>query len=262
MQATINGITLHYEDRGQGLPVLLIHAFPLSGMIWQPQVTALENDYRFIVPDLRGFGASSAPVGPYPMETYADDMVALLDTLGIEQAVLGGVSMGGYIIFAFLRRYAERVRALVLADTRSAADTEEIRAGRETNAQLAETEGASAMADVMLPKLLSPAASLELQAHVRSIIERNTPQGIAGALRGMGMRSAADDLLPSIHVPTLIVCGQEDTLTTPAEMKTMHTALPGSQFVEIAGAGHIANLEQPDAFTQVLDTFLKGLAQA
>ncbi len=262
MEATVNGIKLHYEEHGQGVPVMLVHAFPLSGVMWQTQCAALEGNYRCIVPDMRGFGRSDMPPGPITMEQCADDLAGLLDVLGIERVVLGGLSMGGYIAFAFLRRYAGRVRALVLADTRTAADTEEGRAGRETNAQIAETQGASAIADMMIPILLSPTAPPALQAQMRSMIEDNQPQGIAAALRGMALRPDSADLLPHIQVPTLIVCGQEDTLTTPAEMRTMHAAIPGSQFVEIAGAGHAANLEQPEAFNKALLVFLAGLPAA
>jgi pimeloyl-ACP methyl ester carboxylesterase len=259
MQAQLNGITLHYTDQGQGTPVLLAHAFPLAGRMWQHQIDALAGDYRLIVPDLRGFGASDAPAGPYRMEQYADDLAALLDALSLPQVVLGGLSMGGYIAFAFLRRHAARLRGLVLADTRATPDSDQAREGRETNAQLAENEGAAAIADKMLPNLLAPAASDEVKATVRGIIESNPPQGIAGALRGMGLRPDSSDLLASIQVPTLLLVGDQDGLTSPEEMRGMQSAIPNSRLVEIPGAGHLAALENPAAFNSALREFLQQL---
>lgn len=258
-QVKVNGITLNYTDRGQGPAVLLVHAFPLSGVMWQSQIDALADRFRVIAPDLRGFGGSDAPTGPYPMETFAADLAGLLDTLGIEQVVLGGLSMGGYIAFAFWRNYPARVRALILADTRANPDNAEGKATRETNAQLAETQGASAIADQMLPKLLAPNAPPALQSHVRSIIERNSPQGIAGALRGMALRPDATDLLTRIHVPTLFLVGAVDTLTTPDVMREMQAAVPNSRLVEIPGAAHVANLENPTAFNIALAEFLREM---
>lgn len=259
MLTHVHNITLHYEDQGQGVAILLIHAFPLSSAMWQPQIAALTPQFRVIAPDLRGFGASDVPPGPYAMDLFAADLAGLLDTLGIEQVILGGLSMGGYIAFAFMRHYPDRVRALILANTRASADTSDARAGRETNAQLVEQQGAGAIADKMLPTLLGANATPELRAHVRSIIERNQPQGIAAALRGMALRPDSTDLLSQINVPTLFIGGSEDTLTTPAVLREMHSAVVGSQMVELPGAGHLSNLEQPDAFNTALLTFLHAL---
>ncbi len=259
MHAHINGIQLVYEDRGLGTPIVLIHGFPFRGAMWQPQVAGLVEQYRVIVPDLRGFGDSEVPPGTYTMDVFADDIAGLLDELGIEQAIIGGLSMGGYIAFAFLRRYAERVRGLVLADTRALPDTEEGRAGREVNVRLVESNGPGALADKVLPNLLAPAAPMELHAQVRGFIEQTQPQGIIGALRGMAQRPDSSDLLPTITVPTLVVVGSDDILSPPEEMRTLHNATPGSRFVVIPGAGHLAPLEQPDAFNAALHDFLAPL---
>jgi pimeloyl-ACP methyl ester carboxylesterase len=258
MEAQINGITLHYDDQGQGTPLLLVHAFPMNSALWQPQLEALAGEARVIVPDLRGFGASEVPNGPYTMETFADDLAALLDQLQIEQVVLAGVSMGGYIAFAFWRRYASRVRALVLSDTRATADGDEARAGRESNAQLAETQGARVIADMMLPNLLSPTATTEVQNRVRDIIVSNQPYGIASALRGMALRPDSSDLLPSINVPTLLLVGSEDGLTSPDEMRGLQQGIAGSRLVEIPGAGHLPNFENAEEFTAALREFVRG----
>ncbi len=259
MQATVNGITLNYEDRGQGLPLLLIHGFPLSNAMWQQQIEALSASYRVIAPDLRGFGTSDITPGPYPMETFANDLVALLDTLAIEQAVLCGLSMGGYISFAFLRDYAERIRGLILCDTRARDDSDEGKATRETNAQLVEREGANAIADRMLPNLLSPNAPQERHDMLRAIIAGNSPQAIAAALRGMGMRPDSSDLLPTITVPTLLVVGEEDALSPPSEMRELQQHIPDCELAVIPAAGHVANLDNPQAFNEAVSGFLAKL---
>jgi pimeloyl-ACP methyl ester carboxylesterase len=262
METIVNGVRLFYEDRGQGPAMLFVHGFPLNSAMWQPQIEYLssaQSAYRVIVPDLRGFGASAVPEGPYLMETFADDLAALLDTLGLNQVVLGGLSMGGYIAFACMRRYAERVRALVLCDTRSAADSAEAQAGRETNAQLVEREGVGALVDKMLPALLAPQASGDVQSYVRAIALRNDPKGIAGALRGMARRADATDLLPQIRVPTLIVVGAQDSLTPPDVAHAMQSSIPNSWVVEIPAAGHVPPLENPTAFNAALRAFLSQI---
>lgn len=259
METQVQGITLHYEEHGQGLAIVFVHAFPLNSQMWNPQISALAPDFRLIIPDLRGFGTSEVPAGPYTMEIFADDLAALLDQLEISQAVICGLSMGGYIAFAFLRRHAERVRALVLADTRATADIEPARVTREANAQLAETHGARAIADQMLVSLLTTDASQELRAHVRSIIEHNNPNGIAGALRGMALRSDSTELFSQIKVPTLLLVGDQDSLTPPSEMQSMREAIAHSDMIVIPGAGHISNLENPTAFNVALRDFLRRL---
>jgi 3-oxoadipate enol-lactonase len=259
MEATINGITINYADEGSGLPILLLHAFPLSHALWQPQVAALRERYRLITPDLRGFGASDVPKGPYTMELLADDAAALLDHLKLEQVVVGGLSMGGYISLAFWRRHADRVRGLVLGDTRAGPDNEEGRMKREANAQLAEQQGTAAIAEQMLPALVAPGTSAELRAHLQAIITGNHPRGIAAALRGMALRADSHPTLATISVPTLIIVGEQDGLTPPAEAEQMHAAIAGSRLTTIAGAGHLASIEQPAAFTAALAAFLETL---
>ncbi|MCG8347773.1 MAG: alpha/beta hydrolase [Chloroflexales bacterium] len=259
METIVNGVRLFYEDRGQGPAVLFVHGFPLNSAMWQPQIeylSSVQSAYRVIVPDLRGFGASDVPEGPYLMETFADDLASLLDTLGLDQVVLGGLSMGGYIAFAFMRRYAERVRALILCDTRPTVDSHEAQASRETNAQLAEREGVGLLLDKMLPALLAPQVSGEVQSQVRTIALRNDPKGIAGALRGMAQRADATDLLPQIRVPTLIIVGAQDSLTPPDVAHAMQSSIPNSRVVEIPSAGHVPPLENPAAFNKALAAFL------
>lgn len=262
MEAPINDIRLSYRTQGQGVPVLLVHGFPLSGEVWQQQIEALHDTFQIIAPDLRGFGRSEVSEGPSRMETFASDLAALLDTLNINQVVIGGVSMGGYITFAFLRHYPERVRGLILANTRATPDTDEARANRETTAQMVEAQGAGAIAEKMLPNLLAPSEARSSDRHtlLRSIIERNAPAGIAAALRGMALRPDSSDLLPHITVPTLVIAGDQDVLTPPSEMHRLHAAIPESRLVELAGAGHVSNIDQPERFNAALRDFLGGLA--
>ncbi len=262
MDAHMNGIRMAYEDRGAGPALLLVHSFPTRGAMWQEQVAALEADYRLLVPDVRGFGKSDVPPGPSTMEQYADDMAALLDVAGVEQAVVAGLSMGGYIAMALLRRHAARVRALVLADTRATPDTPEKREQRETDARLVERTGAAALAASMVPNLLAPGASSAVRARLRSLIEGNDPHGMAGALRGMALREDSTALLAAAGqngVPVLLVVGSQDALSPPAEMRGLQRSIPGSRLVEIADAGHMTNIEQPAAFTAALREFLAVL---
>jgi 3-oxoadipate enol-lactonase len=256
MHASINGIQLAYEDVGVGEAVVLLHAFPLRGSMWQPQIELLQANHRVIVPDLRGFGASGLGNGPVTMDQFAADVLALCDHLGVDEFTLGGLSMGGYIAFALLRAAPERVTALILADTKAGADTPEAQVVREGNAKLAEEQGALAIAEKMLPSLVAPHASAELRTSLRQIIAANQPQGIAGALRGMAVRPDSFETLRATQIPALILVGSADGLTPPAEAHKMQDALRGSRLIEIPGAGHLSNLEQPIAFNTALKVFL------
>jgi pimeloyl-ACP methyl ester carboxylesterase len=253
---TINGVQLAYHDEGSGAPLLLIHAFPLHSLMWKPQIVALSSRRRVIAPDLRGFGASALGEAPTSLDQYADDLVALLDQLGIERVAVCGLSMGGYIAFSMLRRHRARIGALILADTRAGADTDEARQARETNARLAEQHGAGALADQMLPKLLAPAASDSLRDDVRRIIGSNDGHGAAAALRCMAARPDSTPLLSSIDIPTLIIVGAEDALTPPSEAHAMHAAIRNSQLVEIPRVAHLSNMEAEAAFSEAIDQFL------
>ena len=256
--AQVNGIELAYRDEGQGAPIVLIHAFPLSSAMWEDQIDALATRFRVIAPDLRGFGATARGAGAAGLDQYADDLAGLLDHLKIEKATVAGLSMGGYISFALLRRHRARIERLILADTRAGADSEEAKQGRESNARLAEAEGAGAIAEQMLPKLLSASAPAAVRDEVRKIISANDRAGIAAALRAMAARPDSTPLLAAIDLPTLIVVGGEDALTPPSEARALRDAIAGSRLVEIAGAGHLANLEAPDTFSAAVEEFLAG----
>ncbi len=257
--ANLDGVQISYRDAGTGPVLLLIHAFPLSGAMWDAQIASLSRTHRVIVPDLRGFGASPVVAGTSNLDQYADDLAGLLDHLGLaaEMAAIGGLSMGGYIAFAFLRRHPGRVKALILADTRAPADTEEAKQGREKTARLVEEKGPGVLADQMMSKLLTANAPEDLRAKVRRMIEDNDRAGVSAALRAMAARPDATRQLGGIKVPTLVIVGREDALTPSADARTMHEAISGSRLVEIPGVGHLSNLEAPELFTIALSDFLK-----
>jgi pimeloyl-ACP methyl ester carboxylesterase len=275
MKASINSVDIAYDDHGMGTPVLFLHAFPLNRTIWTDQINGLlsERHYRLVALDWRGFGDSRGGACPRPpeaspdpyvndvltMELLADDVAGLMDTLGMEQAVLCGLSMGGYVTFAFLRKYPQRVRGLILADTRPGTDTDEVKAGREQMALLALSQGTEAVADVLIPRQLSDYTRQHhplVEQSVRHMINAATPQGIAAASRGMALRADSSDLLSSISCPTLVIVGEKDALTPPVVAREYAARIPGSQFATIPDAGHLSSLEQPEAFLAVVRNFL------
>ena len=246
---------LHFRDVGSGPPVVLLHAFPLLGEMFDPQWSALAGRARFIVPDLRGFGGSGTGAGPSEMGAMADDVLALLDHLGVDSAVVGGVSMGGYASLALLRNDPGRVRALILADTQTAADDAEARVRRETSAQEVLAKGSTALLP-SVARLLGPSASPELRARVSAWITAQSPEGLAAAQQGMALRPDARDILARFGGPVLVLVGRDDVLTPPAKARAMAELVPGAELVEIPAAGHLANLEQPEAFNAALGRFL------
>jgi 3-oxoadipate enol-lactonase len=264
MKTQIHGMTIGYNDRGAGMPLVFLHAFPLNRTMWERQEESLSRRFRTITIDFRGHGESDAPLWRYSLEQYADDVAGLLDHLAVRQAVLIGLSMGGYVSFAFYRKYADRVRALVLADTRAQADSEESRAGRFAMAQTAYRQGAGAVADIMIPKLLGPSSvktKPELATRIRGIIESNDPSGIIIDSMAMADRPDSTFLLAQITCPTLVIVGEEDQPTPPAESRLIAQAIPGATLAVIPGAGHLSNAEQPEQFNEVVGKFLDGLGE-
>lgn len=250
-------------DRGDGMPVLLVHGFPLDHTMWDRQIEALARNYRVIAPDLRGFGRSSAGGEMTTMEQFADDLAAILDALNVEvPVVLCGLSMGGYIAFQFWRRHSARLRALALCDTRAIADTAEGAAARLTMAERVLRDGPGFVADMMLPKLFtveSRTPERDYLESTRRVILSTDPRGIAAAARGMAQRPDFTGRLGHISVPTLVLVGSEDALSAPEEMRAIAAAIPGSRFIEIAGAGHMSPLEKPDEVTEALAEFLNAV---
>jgi 3-oxoadipate enol-lactonase len=258
----VNGVTLAVEVRGDGPAVLFIHGYPFDHTIWTHQVAALDGWCR-IAPDLRGMGQSDAPDLGYSMETYAADLAGLLDLLGARDAVLVGLSMGGYIAFEFLRRWRDRVRALVLVDTRAEAETPEGRMARETAAATAREQGAEAIAESLLPRVLGASTLGAAQAtveRVRAMMAATPVAGIVGALGAMRDRPDSTPMLAELDgLPTLVLVGDEDEVTPPAQAKAMAEAIPGASLVVIRSAGHLPPLERPVETTDAITAFLAGL---
>jgi len=255
--------TFEYDDLGDGVPLLMIHGFPLDRTLWRSQIEGLQSVARVIAPDLRGFGGSGAAPETMTMDEYAADLKALVDSLNLKQVVLCGLSMGGYVALAFLARYPDAVQGLILANTRAGADSEQAREGRHAAAKKAFDEGVAAIADAMLPKMLTEATIAHrprLTASVRSMMAGQHPAGVAAALRGMAARPDRTPLLGSIHVPTLIITGQADTLIPVSESEAMNEAIPGSQLVIIPDAAHLSNVEAPEAFNGAVRELVGKLA--
>jgi 3-oxoadipate enol-lactonase len=259
---TINGVNLAVEIQGEGPAVLFIHGYPHDRRIWAHAVATLDG-FRRVAPDLRGMGQSDAPDLGYSIETYAGDLAALLDTLGIEDAVLCGLSMGGYVALEFVRRWRKRVRALVLMDTRAEADSADARRARDTAAATAREEGAAAVADALLPRMLSRgthADSPETTEEVRRMMAATPVAGMVGALGAMRDRADSTELLPGLAgLPTLVIVGADDVLTPPTEAQAIAAAVPGARLSVIAGAGHLPPVERPAETTAALREFLEGL---
>lgn len=255
---------LAYGDDGPGPVVVLLHGFPFDRSMWSAQQAKLGSVYRIIAPDLRGHGQSATTETDFSIDTMADDVVELLDTLQLkEPVVLGGLSMGGYVSLSLITRYPERCRALLLMDTRAGADSPAAALGRE---QLARTVEASASvapaAEAMLPKLVSPTTRSrhpEQLDFVRRMIEATPPATVAGALRGMAVRPDQTAALAQIKVPTLVLVGADDIVTPPDESRAMARALPNAQLVIVPEAGHLAPLENSAYTNEAILTFLSKL---
>lgn len=258
--ATVNGAPLHYVDEGAGPAVVLLHAFPLSSAMWEPQVASLASTHRVVAPDARGFGASPPPESaPAAMGHYAADVAALIAALDLGPVALVGLSMGGYVAFEVLRRHHPIVRALVLADTRAQADRPEIVARRTSQQEQVAGGDVAGVLDALLPGLLSEATHRdrpEVVARVRSIMETASPPGIVAALEAMKSRTDATAELAGIGVPALVIVGDDDALSPPEVAAAMAGALPRGRLAVIPGAGHLSNVENPTGFTAALEAFL------
>jgi pimeloyl-ACP methyl ester carboxylesterase len=258
----VGGVNMALDVQGDGEPVLFIHGFPLDRTVWRHLVAPLTGRRR-IAPDLRGLGLSDAPDGTYSMAQYADDLVAVLDALRAERAVICGLSMGGYIAFEFIRRHPDRVAALILMNSRAEADGPAARDGRDEMIRLVQDDGTNALADLLMPKLLAPeslSAMPEVADRVHTMIRNAPVTGVIGALRAMKDRPDSTALLDSISVPTLVVAGREDQLIPVDQARSMAKRIPNAQFTLIAGAGHLVPMEQPVPTSRVIAEFLDSLA--
>jgi len=261
MQATIGGRAISYFVEGQGTPLLLMHAFSLNRTMFDAQVRDLSRIAKVIVFDVPGLGQSA--LGPVGMDNQARIAADLLDVLKIDKAVVGGVSMGGYAAFSFARISPERLLGLLLADTRPAADTADARTGRQTTAAFVLQNGSAELAKQLLPKFIGAAAQSDekIAGKVRQLIEAAPPKVVAELLSALGSRRDSTDLLSMIKVPTLVICGAEDAITTAAEAREWSSKIAGAKYVKIPRCGHLANLERPESFNQAVTQWLTALGQ-
>jgi 3-oxoadipate enol-lactonase len=255
---------LAVHTAGSGLPLLLLHAFPLDHRMWERQAP-LADHLRLIAPDLRGFGQSAA-APPESIAQLADDAVALLDALHVTgRAVICGISMGGYVAQHVAARHPERVAAVVLVDTKLEADTPEARAGRADLAGKVGRVGQAILADAMIPRLLAvpPAADAvakgrraEIEATLRQIIGEQRVSTIQSALAALGDRPDMTDAMRRMHAPTLLVVGADDAITPPACLEAAEEIMPDARLLVVPGAGHMTPLEAADVFNSAVLRFL------
>ena len=258
----VDGLATAVDMQGDGPAILFIHGFPLDRTMWR-QLMAPMTGWRRIAPDLRGFGLSEAPDGNHGLGAYADDLIALLDQLGEEQAVVCGLSMGGYIAFDLMRRFPHRVRGLILANPRAEADSPDAKRGRDETIELVERDGVEALVPLLLPKLLAPVSQSTLPQvveHVRTMIASSPAAGVMAALRAMKNRPDSSSLLAEIQVPTLVIAGRDDQLIPVTESRKMVDRIPNARFTVIPDAGHLTPLEQPIATGRVVGEFLAALS--
>lgn len=262
-RVTVNGVSLALDVRGEGPAILFVHGYPLARSIWSNQMEALDG-WRRIAPDLRGMGESEAPDLGYGMATYAEDLIAILDHLGVERTVVAGLSMGGYVAFELVRRCRARIMGLVLVDTRAEADSADARRRRESAAQQAREHGAAAIADAMLPDMVAPGTKERdpaLADRVWRLMAATPVPGIIGALSAMRDRPDSTALLPTLgDIPTLVLVGAEDRITPPEGARAMADRIPGAHVVVVPGAGHLTPLEAPEATTTEVRQFLARIA--
>ncbi len=242
-------VNLAYEERGEGTPVILAHGFPLDRSIWYPILPKLSEKAHVVLPDLRGHGQSPVPDGVYSMRLMAEDLVALMDQLKIEKAVLAGHSMGGYVSLAFARAYPNRLAGLALVATQAAADSPERRAGREKMVDEVRRKGIKAVAQSMAPVLTCRA---DLVDNVHKIIMGMNPKGVRNSLKGIAERPNAQEWLSTVTVPAVVIAGAEDKLIPIERGKIMAQLLGRAWLVEVNGAGHLPMMEQPEAVSEAI----------
>lgn len=267
MKIKLNGININYQERGlpQGLPIVFIHGFPFNNTMWSPQMMALPQEYRAISFDVRGHGESDVSDGQYSIELFTDDLIALLDHLDIRRAVLCGLSMGGYIALRTVERNPERVRALILCDTRSEADPNEAKVKRASQVKSVKAQGVKQFAESFVKAVFAPGTftqSPKTVATIRAVIESTSPLSICGTLLALAARTDTTNALAGIKVPTLIMAGEHDALTPPSASQAMHSHIKDSEIHIIPAAAHMSNMENTAFFNDKLLAFLKKIAQA
>lgn len=264
MRIQLQDTNIYVEDLGSGVPLLLIHGFPLNREMWRPQIETLSTTARVIALDLRGHGQSPPTEGPYSMDLLADDCAGVLEALKVDQpVVVCGLSMGGYVSLAFFRRRPEKVSGMILASTRAGADSVEAKINRDKAALLVENNGTQSVIDSMLPIIMAPQTyreKPELVSQVAGIMEKTSTSGMVSAFKGMKTRPDSTPTLGQIKVPTLIIHGADDQIVPLSDSEAMHTAISDSRLEVIPDAGHLPNLEQAQLFNRAVESFLSALS--
>ncbi|MQA95259.1 MAG: alpha/beta fold hydrolase [Streptosporangiales bacterium] len=258
-------VQLYARDVGHGTPLVLLHAFPLSQAMWLAAREGLTARCRVITPDLRGFGGSPLGAEEPSMDAMADDVAALLDDKGIERAVVGGHSMGGYVTMAFARRHPGRLLGVVLAGTKASADPAPARRIREAMAERALADGPAVLVDEVLPGLVGPSTRSRralIFGRVRGLVQSAPPSAVAWAQRAMAGRPDSFDTLRGLGCPALVIAGEEDTLATVDEARAMADALPDARLVVVGQSGHLAAIERPEEFNEAVGEFVARCSPA
>ncbi|MGA2973387.1 MAG: alpha/beta fold hydrolase [Candidatus Bathyarchaeia archaeon] len=266
MKTTVNAIDVSFFDVGipDALPIVLIHGFPFSHEMWDPQIQAFQKRFRVIAYDLRGHGKSGVGDGQYTLEFFVDDLLALLDYLKIGKAVLCGLSMGGYIALRAVERNPERVIGLILADTQAKADSNEAKLKRAATIKSVKANGVNAYAEAFVKSVFAPqtfTSDMAAVEKIRQVIRANSSLGICGALLALASRTDTTEALSSIRVPTLILVGEHDLLTPPSASEEMHSRIPNSEIHVIPNAAHLSNLENSDEFNIHVLNFVDRLVR-
>jgi pimeloyl-ACP methyl ester carboxylesterase len=263
MQCDIANATLGYQEAGRGRTVVWLHAFPLDRQMWRGQLQAFSGRGRMIAVDLRGFGESSQFTLEPSIDQMAEDVVRLLDRLGVAgPVVVAGLSMGAYVALALARHHAQRLAGLILADTRAEADSPQARSGREQMIALAEKGSAAAVIDQMMPRMVSDQTRQErpqVIEEIRRIATAQSPVAMANAQRAMRDRADSGEILGTIRVPTLVMVGESDAMSPPSVADDLAGGIAASKRVTIGGAGHLSSLERPDDFNSALGAFLASV---
>jgi len=261
MKITLTGFSMNYTERGipNGLPVVFLHGFPFSHKMWEPQMSMLPQNIRAITYDVRGHGSSDVGDGHYTIELFVDDLIALLDYLVIEKAVLCGLSMGGYIALRAVERHPERINGLILCDTKSEADTNEAKIKRTATIKTIKSAGVDTFAEDFVKSVFWEGTFTDNPGaidFIKQIIHANSPLGICGTLLALASRTDTTTALASIKAPTCLIVGEHDKLTPPSAVQAMHDSIAGSEMHILPQAGHMSNLENTKSFNDVITTFL------
>jgi len=261
MKTILNDIAMNYTERGrpQGLPVVFIHGFPFSHEMWGPQISIMPNNFYAISYDVRGHGASDIGDGQFTIELFVDDLIALLDHLFIKKAILCGLSMGGYIALRTFERHPERVSGLILCDTKSESDTDAAKIKRTATMKAVKTAGVPAFAEDFVKSVFGEETfrrNPSVISFIKQIICANSPRGICGTLLALASRTDTTSVLSSLTLPTCIMVGEYDKLTTPVDAQVMHTRIAGSELHILPHAAHMSNLENTQEFNKHLIAFL------